>query len=88
MHILPVSVSKKVEEFDFSISNNVVGVQKSNTMDIMEIISVYRSDPFTLINLELPVNSYRITCTKNQNFEEKIVNLPSRSSKVLDLIWI
>ena len=39
-------------------------------MDIMEIISDYRSDPFTLINLELPVNSYRIACTKNQNFEE------------------
>ena len=39
-------------------------------MDIMEIISYYRSDPFTLINLGLPVNSYRIACTKNQNFEE------------------
>ena len=36
----------------------------------MEIISYYRSDPFTLINLELPVNSNRITCTENQNFEE------------------
>ena len=33
-------------------------------------ISYYRSDPFTLINLELLVNSYRIACTKNQNFEE------------------
>ena len=70
VHSLPVTISKKVEEFDFFISNNVVGVQISNTMDIMEIISYYRSDPFTLINLELPVNSYRIACTKNQNFEE------------------
>ena len=35
----------------------------------MEIISYYRNDPFTLINLELQVNSYRIACTKNKNFE-------------------
>ena len=35
----------------------------------MEIISYYRSDKFTLINLELPVNSYKITCIENQNFE-------------------
>ena len=70
VHSLLVTVSEKVEEFDFSISNNVVGVYKSNTMDIMEVISDYRSDPFTLINLELPVNSYMIACTKNQNFEE------------------
>ena len=39
-------------------------------MDILEIISYYRSDPFTLINIYLPVNSYKIACTKNQNFEE------------------
>ena len=39
-------------------------------MDILEIISYCRSDPFTLINLELPLNSYRIACTKNKNFEE------------------
>ena len=70
VHILPMTVSEKVEEFDFSISNNVAGVKISNTMDIMEIISYYRSDTFTLINLELPANSYRIACTKNQNFEE------------------
>ena len=54
-------------EFDFS--NDVVGVQISNTMDILEIISYYRSDPFTLINLELPINSYRIGCNKNLNFD-------------------
>ena len=65
-----MTVSEKVEEFDFSISDNVVGVQISNTMDILEIISDCRSDPFTLIDLELPRNSYMIACTKNQNFEE------------------
>ena len=64
-----MTVSETVEEFDFSIYNNVAGVYISNTMDIMEIISDYRSDPFTLINLELPINFYRIACTKNQNFE-------------------
>ena len=68
MHSLPVTVSEKVEEFDFSISNNVAGVQIGNTMDIMEIISNYRSDPFTLINLELPVNSYRIACIEKSEF--------------------
>ena len=70
VHSLSVIVSQKEEEFDFSISNDVVGVNIGNTMDILEIMSDYRSDPFTLINLELPVNSYRIACTKNQNFEE------------------
>ena len=31
---LPVSASKNKEEFDFSLSNVVAGVQKSNTLDI------------------------------------------------------
>ena len=65
-----MTILERVAEFDISIYNNVSGVQIRNTMDIMEIISDYKSDPFTLINLELPVNSYRITCTENQNFEE------------------
>ena len=54
LHSLPVIVSEKVEEFDFSVSNNVADVKISNKMDILEIISYYRSDPFNLINLELP----------------------------------
>ena len=45
-------------------------MQISNTTYILKIIPYYRSDPFTLINLELPINSYRIACTENQNFEE------------------
>ena len=65
VHSLPMTVSETVEEFDFSIYNNVSGVKISNTTDIMEIISDYKSYLFTLINLELPVNSYRITCTEN-----------------------
>ena len=70
VHSLLVISPGKGEEFNFFVSNDVAGVKISNTMDIMEIISDYSCDPFTLINLELPVNSYRIACTKNQNFEE------------------
>ena len=47
VHSLLVIVLEKEEEFDLSISNDVAGVQISNTMDIMEIISYYRGDPFT-----------------------------------------
>ena len=39
-------------------------------MDILEIISDCRSDPFTLIHLDLPTNSYMIACTDTQGFEE------------------
>ena len=63
-------VSETIEKFDFSIYNDVSGVNISNNIDILEIISYYKSNQFTLINLELPVNSYRIACTENQNFEE------------------
>ena len=51
LHSLPVIVSKNEEEFDFSISNDVVGVQISNNLDILEEISGFRSDPFTLLDL-------------------------------------
>ena len=40
------------------------------SLDILEIISYCRSDPFTLIDLEFPTNSYMIACTNTQNFEE------------------
>ena len=51
VHSLPVTISETVEEFVFSIYNDVFGVYISNTIDILEIISYYKSDPFTLINL-------------------------------------
>ena len=38
VHSLPVIAPGKGEEFDFSISNDVVGVKKSNNLDILEII--------------------------------------------------
>ena len=70
VHSLPVIAPGKGEGFDLSVSNDVAGVQISNYLDILEIISVCRSDPFTLIDLELPTNSYMITCTDTQGFEE------------------
>ena len=57
-------------EFDFSISNDVAGVQISNTLYFLEEISYFKFDSFTLIDLDLPVNSYMIECTNNQSFEE------------------
>ena len=60
----------KGEEFDFSVSNDVAGVHISNSLDILEIISYCSSDPFTLIVLDLPTNSYMIACTDTQGFEE------------------
>ena len=40
------------------------------SIDILEIISDFRSDPFTLIDLEILANSYMIACTDTQGFEE------------------
>ena len=68
---LPVIVSKNEEEFGFSISNVATGMQKNNTLDFLEEISYFRSDPFTLLDLELLTNSYMIACTNTQNFEEE-----------------
>ena len=68
---LPVIASESEEKFVFSSSNVDVGVQLCDTLDILEKISDYQSDPFTPHDLYLPANSYRIACTKIQNFEEK-----------------
>ena len=68
---LPVIASKSEEEFDFSLSNVTTGVQICNILDILEEISDYHSDPFAPLDLDLPGNSYRIACTKIQNFEEE-----------------
>ena len=67
---LPVIASESEEEFNLSPSNVSVVVQISNAFDILEIISYCRSDPLTLIYLQIPTNSYRIACTNTQNFEE------------------
>ena len=54
VHSLSVIVLENEEEFDFSISNDVVGVKISNILHVLEDISDFRSDSFTLIDLELP----------------------------------
>ena len=84
---LPVIASESEEKFDFSPSNVAVGVKICDTLDILEEISDYQSDPFCPHDLDLPTNSCRIACTKIQNFEEKTtVHPPSRLTIILDLI--
>ena len=80
MQSLRVIVSENKEEFDFSIDNVADGVQKSNNLDVLEEISDFRSDPFTLFDLELPTNSYMIACTNTQNFVEERENCSSTIS--------
>ena len=71
MQNLPVSASESEEKFDFYPSNVVSSVKTCDTLDILEEISDYQSDPFTPHDLYFPANSYRIACTKIQNFEEE-----------------
>ena len=66
----PVIASESEDEFYLSPSNIAAGVKISNTLDILEKISYYKSDPFSLLDLYLLENSYRIACTNIQNFEE------------------
>ena len=54
VQILSVIASENEDEFDFSLSNVVDGVKKSNNLDILKEISYFRSDPFTLFDQELP----------------------------------
>ena len=56
------------EKFDSSHSNNAAIVHKSVFLDVLEEISDFRSDPFTLIDLVLPRNSYMIACTNTHSF--------------------
>ena len=68
---LPVIASESEEKFDFSPSNVATSVQICKNMNILEEISDYKSDKFSPHDLYLPAKSYRIACTKIQNFEEK-----------------
>ena len=70
MQNLPVIASESEEKFVFSPSNVVVGVKISNTLDILEKLSDCRSDPFTLLDLDLVANFYKVACTNIQNFEK------------------
>ena len=68
---LPVIAFESEEKFDFYPSKCASGVKICNTLDILEEISDYQSDPFSPLDLDLPANSCRIACTKIQNFEEE-----------------
>ena len=68
---LLVIASKSEEKFDFSPSTIATAMKICNNLDILEKILYYKSDKFTPHDIDLPTNSYRIACTKIQNFEEK-----------------
>ena len=55
----------------FLQANVAAGVKICDTLDILEEISDYQSDPFSPLDLDLPANSCKIACTKIQNFEEE-----------------
>ena len=95
VHSLPVTAPGKGEEFDLFVSNDVFSVNISNYLDILEIISDCRSDPFTLIYIELPTNSYMIACIDTQGFEEGencastilVEHTIGSDMEFIDLIW-
>ena len=58
------------EKFDSSLSNNVISVHRNEILDVMEEISDLVSDPLTLKDPILPVNSWLITCTNTQSLPE------------------
>ena len=60
---LPIIASESEEKFDFFPSNVAAGVQICDTLDILEEISDYQSDPFAPHDLYFPANSCRIACT-------------------------
>ena len=67
VHSLLVISPGKGEEYDLSVSNDVVGLNVSNYLYILAIMSYCMIYPFTLIDLDLPTNSYMIACTNTQN---------------------
>ena len=55
----------------FFPSNVAAGLKICDTLDILEEISDYQSDPFAPHDLVFLANYCRIACTKIQNFEEE-----------------
>ena len=55
---LPVIAFESEEKFDFSPSNVVAGVKICDTLDILEEISDYQSDPFTPQSGQKRLNLY------------------------------
>ena len=65
-----VSFKSVVEDLMSVFFHNFIDIIFCEYLYILEIISYFRIDPFTLIDLELPANSYIIACTNTQGFEE------------------
>ena len=76
--LINFGVKKQVPKISFKIfakdlmpvfSHEFADIIFCKYLYILEITSDFRSDPFTLIDLELPTNSYMIACTDTQGFE-------------------
>ena len=62
--LINFGVKKQIPKISFNISvGDFMSVFFYEFVDILEIIPDFRSDPFTLIDLYLPTNSYMIACT-------------------------
>ena len=77
--LINFGVKKQVPKISFKISagdwmpffsHEIADIIFCKYLDILEIISGFRIDPFTLIDLDIPTDFYMIACTDNQNFEE------------------
>ena len=82
MQSLLVTTSENEEEFSLSLCHVVSSMHKSGFLDVLEEISYLGSDPFTLIDLVLPTNSYMISCTNSQSFIEEGENCAFSTSVV------
>ena len=63
-----VIASESEEKLDFSPSNLVAGVKICNTLDILEEISDYQSDPFASRDLYLPAKFLQDSMPQNSKF--------------------
>ena len=90
-------MKNQVPQFSFEIvvgdlmsvlSHEFVDIIFFEYLDILEEISGFMSDPFTLLDLDIPANSYMIAYTNIHNLlkKEKIVHLPPQWSTLLDVI--
>ena len=78
--LINFGVKNQVPKISFKISagdlmsffsHEFVDIIFCKYLDILEIILDCRSDSNTLIDLELPANSYMIACTNTHNLKKK-----------------
>ena len=68
MQNLPVIASESEEKFDFYPSNVAAGVKICDTLDILEEILDYQSDPFAPHDLDFRANSSNDCMHQNSEF--------------------